>query len=76
MLANGLVERGMKGVVYLDERDRKLVLMAATGRTVKEEECGIPKNERFVFYDQVHTTGTDVKHVSNALVSLYQPTTV
>jgi len=55
-----------EGVVYLDEHDRKMIVVRATGRSVKLEQCGISKNRRFAFYDQVHTTGMDIKHVLNA----------
>ena len=66
LLMNGLRNRGIDGIVYLDELDRKMVLVAATDRSVKLEECGIDLNRRFVFYDQIHTTGMDIKHAPNA----------
>ena len=53
LLRHGLGERGVEGVVYLDERDRKMVLVRDTNRAVKLEECGISKDKRFAFYDQV-----------------------
>ena len=43
LLRAGLTARGIEGVVYLDEHDRKMVLVGATDRSVKLEECGIPK---------------------------------
>lgn len=46
------------------------VLVAATGKSVKLEECGIPLNRRFAFYDQIHTTGMDIKHIPNACALL------
>ena len=30
------------------------------------EECGVPPGRRFAFYDQIHTTGMDIKHVLHA----------
>ncbi|KAH8067984.1 hypothetical protein JL721_7204 [Aureococcus anophagefferens] len=31
-----------------------------------EEQCGVPLERRFAFYDMVHTTGMDIRHVANA----------
>jgi hypothetical protein len=55
-----------EGVVYLDEYDRKMVLVRATGRVLKMAQCGVPADKRFAFYDQVHTTGMDIQHVLDA----------
>ena len=68
-VAQYLLKRGlhcMEGVVFLDEHDRKMILVRATGRVLKLAECGIPKVKRFAFYDQVHTTGMDIEHTPNA----------
>ena len=46
-----------EGVVFLDDYDCKMVLVRATGRVLKMAQCGIPPEQRFAFYDQVHTTG-------------------
>ena len=54
------------GVVFLDEFDRKMILVRATGRVLKLAQCGISVKRRFAFYDQVHTTGMDIQHVLNA----------
>ena len=64
ILHNGL--RSMEGVVFLDSQDRKMILVRSTGRVLKLEECGIPVEKRFAFYDQVHTTGIDISHAPNA----------
>ena len=32
--------------------------------------CGVGKSRRFVFYDQIHTTGTDVKHKLDAVAAV------
>jgi ankyrin repeat protein/thiol-disulfide isomerase/thioredoxin len=66
LLDNGLKKRGIQGVVYLDEADRKMVLIAESGSSVKLEECGLQLSHRFAFYDQIHTTGMDIKHTPNA----------
>jgi hypothetical protein len=65
LLKHGLPQ--MEGVVFLDEYDRKMILVRATGRVLKLAECGIPKVKRFAFYDQVHTTGMDIEHTPNAM---------
>ncbi len=43
------------------------VLVRATGRAVPADQCGVPLDRRFAFYDQIHTTGMDIKHVVNAV---------
>eukprot|EP01087_Luapelamoeba_hula_P004848 TRINITY_DN1482_c0_g1_i1.p1 TRINITY_DN1482_c0_g1~~TRINITY_DN1482_c0_g1_i1.p1 ORF type:complete len:4317 (-),score=602.49 TRINITY_DN1482_c0_g1_i1:51-13001(-) len=68
LLAHGL--QNFEGVVFLDELDRKMILVRATGRVLKLAQCGIPDKKRFAFYDQVHTTGMDIKHVLNACAVL------
>lgn len=68
LLANGL--KNFEGVVFLDEFDRKMILVRATGRVLKLAQCGISEKKRFAFYDQVHTTGMDIKHVLSACAVL------
>ena len=63
-------ELAAEGVVFLDEADRKMILVKATRRVMKLEQCGISLEKRFAFYDDVHTTGMDIKHVSNACAAL------
>lgn len=59
-----LLQRGLAhvdGVVYLDEKDRKLIVerdpSAVSGFKAARplEESGLPPERRFTFYDQVHT---------------------
>ena len=69
LLANGL-GRWCEGVVFLDEHDEKTILVRATGRLLKLSQCGIAVERRFCFYDQVHTTGMDIKHTLNARAAL------
>lgn len=54
------------GVVFLDERDEPLVLQRFNGSTVPVAQSGIPASRRFIFFDQVHTTGTDLKQAASA----------
>jgi hypothetical protein len=64
LLATGL--DWCDGVVFLDDNDEKQVLVRSTRRPVPADQCGVPLDRRFAFYDQVHTTGMDIKHVVNA----------
>ena len=34
------------------------------------DQCGVSLEQRFAFYDQVHTTGVDIKHAVNAVAVL------
>ena len=72
-VAEYLLQHGLdwcEGVVFLDDLDRKMILVRATRRVLKLAQCGIPANKRFAFYDQVHTTGMDISHVLNATAVL------
>ena len=55
LLTHGLPDK--EGVVFLDELDRKMILVRATMSVLPLSQCGIPDTKRFAFYDQVHTTG-------------------
>ena len=79
-VAEELLERGLTwcdGVVFLDDEDRQQVYVRATGRVVSADQCGVPLDKRFAFYDQIHTTGMDIKHIVNAtaVVTLGKSTT-
>ena len=66
-VAEFLLEHGLEwchGVVFLDENDRKMVLVRATMRVVEIDQCGIKPTELFALYDQIHTTGTDLPFLS------------
>jgi len=73
-VAEELLKRGLAdwcdGVVFLDENDTKKVLVKDTGRVVPADQCGVPLERRFAFYDQIHTTGMDIQHVVNAVAAL------
>uniref|UniRef100_A0A0G4IG68 ubiquitinyl hydrolase 1 n=1 Tax=Chromera velia CCMP2878 TaxID=1169474 RepID=A0A0G4IG68_9ALVE len=59
-----LMEKGLKdldGVVFLDREDRQMIILREGWRVMKLAQCGISPNKRFTFYDQVHTTGQDIK---------------
>jgi len=44
---------GVDGVVYLDSKDRKMILLRKTLRSVPLAGSGIPLSRRFAFYDEV-----------------------
>lgn len=72
-VAKQLLDRGLTwcdGVVFLDDDDKQQVLVRATGRVVSADQCGVSLEKRFAFYDQIHTTGMDIKHVVNAVAGM------
>ncbi|OWZ23137.1 hypothetical protein PHMEG_0002034 [Phytophthora megakarya] len=56
----------MEGVVYLDEDDRQMILLRDHNAPMPLIQCGLSSSKRFTFYDQVHTTGMDIKQCVNA----------
>ncbi|KNC48811.1 uncharacterized protein AMSG_00592 [Thecamonas trahens ATCC 50062] len=56
----------MEGVVYLDRNDKQMILLRSGGPGVPLSQCGVSLDKRFTFYDQVHTTGMDIKQTPNA----------
>jgi hypothetical protein len=72
-VAEFLLDAGLsvcKGVVFLDEYDRQMVLLRKGKKVVKLADCGLALNERFSFYDHVHTTGMDIKQAVDARAAL------
>ena len=68
-VASYLLTKGLEwaeGVVFLDELDRKMILLRDGLKVVPLHQCDIHKSKRFAFYDQVHTTGMDIQHALNA----------
>ncbi len=55
-----------EGLVFLDQHDRKMMLLRRGLKVVPMHQCDIHKSRRFAFYDQVHTTGMDLEHALNA----------
>lgn len=56
----------MEGVVYLDSEDRQMILLRDHNAPMPLVQCGLHPAKRFTFYDQVHTTGMDIKQCVNA----------
>lgn len=71
-VASHLIDAGlpMDGVVFLGADDAKMIFEKKGRRVIKLEDSLIPMERRFTFYDQTHTTGTDIKHVPNAVACL------
>merc|ERR1712072_601188 len=44
--------------------------MGGAEKCIPLSECGLSKGSRFTFYDQVHTTGMDIKQQINACACL------
>ncbi len=66
LLRKGL--HGMDGVVFLDAKDRKMIVMRGGGsRAMEMSQVHIPPERRFTFYDQVHTTGMDIKQALSCM---------
>lgn len=60
------LRESVEGVVYLDRSDRKMILMREGGRSIGLDQCGVAPENYFTFYDQVHTTGMDIKQAPTA----------
>ena len=68
LLDKGL--EGMQGCIYFDDRNHKMVLLRGQAQPMPLSECGIPKAQRFAFYDQVHTVGQDIKMTRDAVAAV------
>ena len=58
------------GVVFLDSADRQMILIRHGMNVVRLNQAGIPARRRFAFYDQIHTTGMDIKHCIDARAAM------
>ena len=68
MLSVGL--EGMDAAVFLDDADRRMVVFRGGGQPVPLSTVGVPWSRRFTFYDQVHTTGMDIKQCGTARAAI------
>lgn len=55
-----------KGCAFLDSQNHTMILMRESNRVMSLADCGLQPVERFSFYDQVHSTGTDIKQCAQA----------
>ncbi len=69
LLTHGLSNK-FDGVVFLDDKDRKMILMKHGMNVVRLNQAGVPPERRFSFYDQVHTTGMDIHQCIDARAAL------
>jgi Protein of unknown function (DUF3638)/Protein of unknown function (DUF3645) len=69
LLTHGLPTE-FDGVVFLDHKDRKMILMRHGLNVVLMNQSGIPPHRRFSFYDQIHTTGMDIHQCIDARAAL------
>eukprot|EP00939_MAST-03C_sp_MAST-3C-sp1_P001539 g1539.t1 len=68
-VARYLLQSGLKGMdacVFLDSLDRKMVVDRSARKPVPLNRCGVSISRRFTFYDQIHTTGMDIKQPLDA----------
>ncbi|BAM40713.1 uncharacterized protein TOT_020000967 [Theileria orientalis strain Shintoku] len=69
-VAKLLLVRGLshvEGVVFLDDEDRQMILLRNKWTVTLLAHCGIPLQKRFSFYDQIHSTGQDIKQAARAV---------
>ena len=62
---NVVVERDGSGNINVSNVDGDFVV-ERDGSSYPLSRCGVAWNERFTFYDQVHTTGMDIKQAIDA----------
>ena len=54
----------------LDAEDRQMLLLRSGRKVVPLAQSGVPIHRRFSFYDQVHSTGMDIKQTPSARAAL------
>ena len=74
-VAKFLLENGLEwaeGCVFLDENDAQMILMRRGPWEVipLARVAAMPQSKRFSFYDQVHTTGMDIKQAAASRAAL------
>jgi hypothetical protein len=72
-VARELLRVGLEGIdvcVFFDDDGRQLFVDRNGGSAAPLSRCGVSKERRFAFYDQVHTTGTDLKHKLDAVAAV------
>ena len=73
-VARFMLEKGLKwadGCVFLDENDRQMIIMRRGWEVIPlQRVAAMPMSKRFTFYDQVHTTGMDIKQAAAAQAAI------
>ena len=73
LVAGFLLDNGLEGLdacIFLDDDDNKMVMTRISKRPMLLDRCGIKKEKLFAFYDQFHTTGTDLKLATDAVAAI------
>ena len=70
LIDSGLPASTFDGVVFLDNKDRKMILLRNGMNVVRLDQAGCPPERRFSFYDQIHTTGMDIHQCIYARAAL------
>eukprot|EP01124_Arcella_intermedia_P031565 TRINITY_DN7153_c0_g1_i1.p1 TRINITY_DN7153_c0_g1~~TRINITY_DN7153_c0_g1_i1.p1 ORF type:complete len:1682 (+),score=401.80 TRINITY_DN7153_c0_g1_i1:436-5046(+) len=68
-VARALLEKGLKdkeACVFINSDDVKMVVDRSGGPPIPLSRAGVSVDHVFTFYDQVHTTGMDIKQSINA----------
>ena len=60
-----MLSEEFEGVVYLEPGGHKKIMLRS-GARLDLLQCGLPKERRFSFFDQVHTTGMDIPQGASA----------
>jgi len=69
LLKNGL--KWADGCVFLDENDKQMIVMRKGWEVIPlQRVAAMPLAKRFTFYDQVHTTGMDIKQSAAAQAAI------
>ena len=68
LLQRGLA--GFDGVVFLNRLDEAMILLRSGPPAIPLSQSGVALERRFSFYDQVHTTGIDLRHPLDATAAL------
>ncbi|CAK0868701.1 unnamed protein product, partial [Prorocentrum cordatum] len=71
-VAQTLLDRGLRfeAVVFFDPGGEQWLLRRGFQEAVRVAHCTLPPERRFVFYDQVHTTGMDLRHAPSACAAV------
>eukprot|EP01050_Picozoa_sp_SAG11_P015090 SAG11_NODE_1922_length_4061_cov_13.009339_4_plen_371_part_00 len=68
MLKVGLANK--VGCVFIDDKGEQMILMRSSRTPQLLSQSGVPWDMRFTFYDQIHTTGMDIKQHLQAVAAI------
>ncbi|CAF1297009.1 unnamed protein product [Rotaria sp. Silwood1] len=66
------IDTRFRGIVYFSDEDNKIMVILRDGKSLPLSTCHINNKEVFVYLDQIHTRGTDLKLplTANRIVTL------